>query len=282
MTNENRLSASSASSGPSEPLITPVFLAREAGAPLVLEREPRVFYVLASNGLFLVRNHDFFRSSVPAPSCPSELAEFAGSFEPRFPRIPQLLFERIVGFFAAVAEAHGAEAGVLLCWDPEARSVHALAPPQVATVSGGARARAQPVGLHYEIPAGLPPTWLVFGDVHSHAHLAAFASATDRHDELQRPGLHIIVGEIQREPPGFHVEAVVDEQRFALALEDVIEGYERRQPSFPLEWLAEVRIADADEYPHRRPFADGWNGAAPDAREERAIPNAAGDRAPLP
>jgi hypothetical protein len=158
------------------------------------------------------------------------------------------MLERIVGFFSAVAEAYGAEAGVLLYWDPAARAVHAIAPPQIATITRGYRGRGQPVGLHYEVPHWVPPTWLLFGDVHSHAQLAAFASATDKDDEVHAPGLHVVVGEIQREPPSFHVEAVVDERRFMLALLDVAEGYERRAPHFPLKWLRRLRVVDAWEY----------------------------------
>jgi hypothetical protein len=236
--------------GPADDLITPVFLARDAaaGAGPAADAEPRTYYVLAANGLFLVRNHAFFRSSVPAPSFPSELAEHREAFEPRFPRIPQALFERIVGFFSAVAEAYGAEAGVLLYWDPAARELHAIPPPQIATITRGYRSRGQPVGLHYEIPRWVPPTWLLVGDVHSHAQLAAFASSTDQDDEHHYPGLHVVVGEIHREPPSFHVEAVIDERRFPLALADVVEGYERRAEHFPPKWLRRLRVVDAWEY----------------------------------
>lgn len=237
---------------PAGELITPVFLAHGASPSAEPGSEPRTYYVLAANGLFLVRNHAFFRSSVPAPGFPSELAEQRESFEPRFPKLPQEMFERIVGFFAAVADAYGAEAGVLLYWDPAGREVHAIAPEQVATITRGHRGRGQPVGLHYEVPRWVPPTWLLLGDVHSHAQLAAFASSTDRHDETNAPGLHIVVGEIHREPPGFHVEAVVDEHRFALRLEDVVAGYERRAPHFPLKWLRRLRVVDAWEYQRLR------------------------------
>jgi hypothetical protein len=242
------------STAPDDALLTPVFLARgsaaraEHGDP---EREPSVYYVLASNGLFLVRNHPFFRSAVPAPSFPSELAELQGFFEPRFPRIPQPLFEQIVGFFGAVAEVHGSEAGVLLYWDPPARAVRAIAPRQVATVAGSLYGRS-PVGLHYEIPSWLPPSWLLFGDVHSHAQYAAFASSTDQHDEAHRPGLHVVVGEIHREPPGFHVEAVVDERRFRLGLTDAIEGYQLRSQRFPRKWLRRVRVRETREAEEER------------------------------
>lgn len=251
-------------------LLTPVFLAH---GPAVASpgAEPRTYYVLAANGLFLVRNHAFFRSSVPAPSFPSELGEQHEAFEPRFPKIPRDMLERIVAFFSAVAEAYGAEAGVLLYWDPEASAVHVIAPPQVATITRGYRGRGQPVGLHYEVPHGVPPAWILFGDVHSHAQLAAFASATDQDDEVHAPGLHIVVGEIHREPPSFHVEAVVDERRFTLSLADVVEGYERRATRFPLKWLRRLRVVDAWEYQRLRALPPSAAAAAePGAEAELA------------
>jgi len=253
---------------PADDLITPVFLARDhADGAGPAAGEPRIYYVLAANGLFLVRNHAFFRSSVPAPSFPSELAEHRESFEPRFPRIPKDLFERIVAFFSAVAEAYGAEAGVLLYWDPAARALHAIPPPQIATITRGYRGRGQPVGLHYEIPRWVPPTWLLVGDVHSHAQLAAYASSTDQDDEHHYPGLHIVVGEIHREPPSFHVEAVIDERRFPLTIADVVEGYERRATHFPPKWLRHLRVVDAWEYRRLRALPAGTAPAAERAAE---------------
>jgi hypothetical protein len=126
--------------------------------------------------------------------------------------------------------------------------VHAIAPPQIATITRGYRGRGHPVGLHYEVPSWIPPTWLLVGDVHSHAQLAAFASSVDQEDEHHYPGLHVVVGEVHREPPSFHVEAVIDERRFPLTLADVVEGYERRAREFPLKWLKRLRVVDAWEY----------------------------------
>jgi hypothetical protein len=253
------MSSENPPSAPLDELITPVYLARDGTSATPSAPEPSVYYVLAANGLFLVRNHAFFRSSVPAPRFPSELAEHREGFTPHFPKIRQQLFERIVAFFAAVAEAYGSEAGVLLYWDPATRELHAVAPPQIATITPGYRGRGRPVGLHYEVPRWVPPTWLLVGDVHSHGELAAFASSTDQEDEHHYPGLHIVVGEIQREPPSFHVEAVVDERRFPLTLADVVEGYERRASDFPRQWLKRLRVVDAWEYQRlrARPGAGG-------------------------
>jgi hypothetical protein len=200
------------------------------------------FYVLAQNGLFLCRDHRFFRSCTKMAGWPSELGEQTPFLTPRFPRLPQRLFEQIVGFFARVAEQHGCEAGVLLYWNRRRSNVELVVPPQVATVTTGWKGQVHPIGLHYGIPPQLDDERFLFGDVHCHVQGFAFASGTDVHDEMHSPGLHIVVGQIHREPPDLHVEAVVDGTRFELEPEAVIEGYQKRDPEVPEEWLERVRV----------------------------------------
>jgi hypothetical protein len=74
--------------------------------------------------------------------------------------------------------------------------------------------------------------------------------------------MHVVVGEIHREPPSFHVEAVIDERRFLLGLPDVAEGYERRQQHFPLKWLRRLRVVDAWEYRRLRELPASTTPAA--------------------
>lgn len=222
-------------------LMTPIQIAATGHEPW-LDGEP-VFYRLAANGLFVCREHPFFRSCVPAPEWPSELAELRTSLEPRYPKVPRRLFELIVGFFEQIGEKHGAEAGVLLAWDSQARVVRPIVPPQTATVSRSSwSGRCYPIGLHYEVPDTLPPGWTLLGDVHSHVDEPAYSSGTDEHDEKHRAGLHIVVGRITREPPDLHVAAVVDRTRFRLAPELVIEGYESRRRKVPARWLEQVQV----------------------------------------
>lgn len=221
-------------------LLTPIHLK-------VRDREPwpegeSVFYRLAGNGLYVCRNHQFFRSCVPAPDWPSELAEQKTFLELRYPRVPQRLFELIVGFFAKVGELHGSEAGVLLAWDANAQRIRPIVPEQTATVSRGWSGRNYPIGLHYDIPEVLPAGWTLIGDVHSHVDEAAYTSGTDERDEEHKAGLHIVVGRISREPPDIHIAAVVDRTRFRVSVESVIEKYERRCLKVPARWMEKIKI----------------------------------------
>ena len=205
-------------------------------------RGPKLFYLLSSSGLFKCRNHEFFRSCVPAQRGPAELSGQEPFLQCAFPRIPRELFERVVGFFDRIRELHNAEASVLLAYDRENEAVEVVVPDQTATVSRYSGGRQYPLGLHYYPPTDLPPGWVLFGDIHSHVDLAAYSSATDVHDETHSAGLHIVVGRLYREPAEVHVEAVVDGERFQLRFDDVVEGYQARSSDVPDEWLDRVEV----------------------------------------
>lgn len=207
------------------------------------------FYVLARSGLFLGRNHPFFRSLVRTDTCPSELAGAEAFLDPSYPTVPRESFELVVGFFSRIAELHNAEAGVLLVWDAVEQSVRIHVPRQVATVRTAWDGKPYPVGLHYETNVTLPPQQTVFGDVHSHVHASAYASGIDVHDEVHRPGLHIVVGRLDTEPPDLHVEAVVDRSRFLLEPKRVLPAYRARATAIPEHWISQLEVAVEPPYP---------------------------------
>ncbi len=223
-----------------------------AVAPVLVKTEAQidwpedapVFYVLGRDGLYLCRNHEFFQSCVKTDRGPSGLEEQQPFLRPRFPKIPQDLFEQTVGFFSRVAERHGSEAAVLLLWDREEQQVRIVVPPQKATMYRAYDGDPCPIGVHYDLPLDLPADWIPFGDMHSHVHFAAYSSATDVADETHAAGLHVVVGRIDQEPPEIHVEAVVDRKRFSMAVDRVIEGYEKRQLDVPEEWMGQVEVEE--------------------------------------
>ena len=234
------------------------------GAELEWLDDERVFYVLTKDGLMLCRNHPFFKSCVRAPRGPSGLGAQEEFLELGFPRIPQRAFEVIVAFFDHVGFRHGAEATVLLYWDPGRERVRVVCPPQTATVTRYSDGYQHPIGLHYTPPVDLPRTWIPFGDVHSHVDLAAYASATDQHDEMHSAGLHVVVGKLYQEPPDVHQEAVVDGARFRCERADAIEGYARRARRFPRGWLALHTVEATPSWSWSKP---GGAYGAPTAQE---------------
>ncbi len=211
------------------------------------EDEP-IFYILGRNGLYLCRNHEFFRSCVPARQGPSMLEEQTVLLIPHFPMIPRELFEQAVGFFEQVADLHCAEAAILLVWDRTARCVRLVVPEQTVTVHRGYNDYRYPIGVHYVPPTNLPPGWVSFGDIHSHVNFSAFASHTDVADEKHAAGLHVVVGRIQEEPPQIHVEAVVDGTRFKLEASHVIEDYCGRSTDVPPQWFEQLKVEEVTSY----------------------------------
>lgn len=222
-------------------LYTPVYLKTTETMPWP-ENEP-VFHVLSRDGLFVCRNHQFFTSCVPTKTWPTELAGQKPFLHLRYPRLPRALIERIVGFFDLVGELRSSEAAVLIAWDRETETIVPVVPPQTGTVSTNWYGKSYPMDLEYEIPT-LPPHLLLIGDIHSHVDGPAYASFTDQSDEVHRPGLHLVVGRIQDEPPEFHAEVVADGLRFRVRdLNLVLEGYRhRRRHEVPREWLTQLTV----------------------------------------
>jgi hypothetical protein len=221
--------------------VTPVYLKMRDDTPWP---EDKVFYLLTARGLFLCRNHPFFQSAVPAPDWPSELRAQEPFFDPGYPKLSRAQIEAVVGFFAAVGHRFSAEAIVLLAWSTEARRLCLIIPQQEASVGSNRWGDTWPIGVTYEVPASLPPHLTLVGDIHSHVDGSAYTSHIDRDDEAHRPGLHIVVGRIHREPPDFHVQAVVDGQRFDLAPQQIMEDYRERSMTFPRSWMQKLRIQD--------------------------------------
>lgn len=206
---------------------TKVIIKRDQDTPW----EPdSMFYMLTANGLFTCRNHEWFTSSALAKSGPDELAEHKPFIQLRYPKLSQAKFEQVVGLFDWAEIKHG-EAAVLLIHNKETGQVDVLVPEQECSWGS----------VNYTVPV-LPDGWRLMGDIHSHVRMPAYSSYTDKDDEEHRPGLHLVVGKIDLEPPDFHAEVVADGQRFKIdSIKQVVEGYAKRA-DFPKEWKQKLKI----------------------------------------
>jgi hypothetical protein len=139
------------------------------------------------------------------------------------------LLAQVAGFFEWADDEWYGEAAVILLHNPESGEMKLLVPEQECSMGS----------VHYTIPNTIEPGWRMIGDIHSHVRMSAFASGTDTHDEVGRPGVHIVIGKIDCEPPDFHAEVVVDRMRFKVNLDDVMEDYTERT-GFPEEWKKQV------------------------------------------
>jgi hypothetical protein len=257
-------------------LHTPIFVKVEPD--MSMPEDAPVFHLLTRDGLFLCRNHPFFRSSVRVDQFPSELAAHQPFLKMRYPRLPRRLVEQVVGFFAIVGRRYASEAAVLLAWDKAAETVVPIVPEQTGLVGRGWYGDLFPMELQYEIPPLLPHLTLI-GDMHSHVDGPAYASSMDKADEQFRAGLHIVVGRVRLEPPEFHCEVTVDGARFAVAdLSTVIAGYQRRRErEVPQAWLDRLMVkswsSSAAMYvyqPAQRSNREIQNAVIVDEREPQA------------
>jgi len=248
-------------------LLTPIYLKLTPDMPW--PDHEKVFYLLSRDGLFLCRNHQFFRSSALTNAWPGELAAHKPSLRLSYPTIPQRLFEKVIGFFARIGSRHGAEAAALFIWNNETRAVEVIVPDQTSIVSSSGK--PYPIEVHYEVPP-LPPHLLVIGDIHSHVDEPAYASYMDKQDEAHRPGLHIVVGRISEEPPEFHIEVTMDGARFKVghpAL--VLQGYERRRiHEVPQAWLDKVVVKTWASHRDSIYSASSCHSASDDSSRETA------------
>ncbi|MBU1695064.1 MAG: Mov34/MPN/PAD-1 family protein [Verrucomicrobia bacterium] len=225
----------------------PVYLKQSDQDP-----EPRdaVYYLLTGDGLFINRQAPFFSSSVPAPGGPPGLRRHQAWLENRFPPIPGPLFERVVGFFDLVCRRSSDEAIVMLTWH-EKRGYDVMVPEQ--RVTGGKWITGQhiPLRIDYTVPK-LPSGMQLVGDIHSHGPMGAFESITDRQDQRQLPGLHIVVGnlDLRREPPDLFATIAVDDFAFEIRNPlSLFEGYVCRRPEdVPPDWMDRVRFTSTPIY----------------------------------
>lgn len=191
--------------------------------------EDPIYYIVAANGIFLVKKTTFFTSVTPVEGIP-HLKEEKKRVRLRLPKkIPADIFRQILGFFRGVYEKFHSEAIVLLYWNPAAAEYAVIAPNQTASAGF----------CKYEVGAN-PDGMVRVGTIHSHGSLSAFHSGTDDRDERHDDGIHITVGTIN-EIPSFSCSIVADGQRAKLSLKHLVAKSE--EFDFPPEWLKQVTQA---------------------------------------
>jgi len=191
-----------------------------------------VYYLLARDGLFLVKRTPVFVSCIRAQGLPW-LAGVREEVRWRGPRIPSPLLGRVVGFFREVYQRYQAEAVVLLLCRADRPAFEMEVPEQV--VAGG--------HARYQI-GPCPPGLIRVGTLHSHAGAEAFHSDLDDLDERHADGLHVTVGTLDRRPT-YACSLMVDGRRFPLTPLEVFEAIpaDGGDPADPA-WLARLRVEE--------------------------------------
>jgi len=201
-------------------------------------QEPRdlLYYLLASNGIFLVKNNALFRSVSAAPGI-AGLASQEPETTLNFPKLPRELMEQVYGFFEFVFRKWEGEAVALLYYSLESGEFRVGIPPQKIFRYRGLRHWHTEGRVEYGyLPR--PESFLKMGDIHSHPDTSAFFSRTDDYDDAE-DGLHIVMGNLHRPPPDLRVSFVAGGTRFRLVTENVVESFGKPIPP-PAEWVSQV------------------------------------------
>lgn len=221
--------------------------------------EDKFFYLVAKEGIYQCRNHMFFRSCVKAENI-SGLEEHREHLTSSYPIVPKAILQRVAGFFGYIAGKHDAEAIVLLAYNMQTFAIEEVCPEQWVEEWPSSYTPGKyysDADIKYKVPT-LPSHLIQIGDIHSHINFSAYHSHMDIGDEKSRPGLHLVIGKLNQEPPDMCAQVVADGGRFDIDMKDVIEGYDERQ-NFPAEWLDKFSLKRLKESPHKTYKWDGKN-----------------------
>jgi hypothetical protein len=198
-----------------------------------------VYYVVAANGTFLVRNTKLFTATTAS-------AEVVGLERQRqevrlhFPKIPRAVMERLIGFFRMVYLRWDGEAIAFLFYAPDRREFRVEIPPQTLPLFRSGECWRTEGRLEYASIAR-PEGFLKLGDAHSHRDSPAFFSSIDDRDDSE-DGLRLVVGRLDRIRVQVRASFVANGCRFALPPQDVIETSPEpfSAVSPPEEWMRRV------------------------------------------
>lgn len=218
----------------------PIYIKTETSS----EPDASMYYLVATNGVFLVKKTDLY-SSVTLADWIAGLPYQAPSLTLDVPKIPRELMEQIYGFFDAVFQKWKSEAIVVLFYQPERREFRLGIPEQ--TVSrywyGGTW---NTVGHVEYTSVPRPEGFLKIGDIHSHGREGAFFSLVDDEDDRE-DGLRMVMGSLHIEPPELCASFIAGGYRFTLGRDEVAEDFTEAMPP-PPEWLERVHLRDAPAY----------------------------------
>jgi hypothetical protein len=158
------------------------------------------------------------------------------------PLIPHVIVEKLDQFFRLVDAQHGTESIVMLTYDldkegPEGWGV--LVPDQQNTA---AHCNYDP----HSIAEIKPDNVMIVGSVHSHPHMAAYASGTDHADQADFDGIHITYGwqkSVNNGATQYHIELQMAGEAYTLKPEDVFEDFVIQKEPDPdvVEWSSKVK-----------------------------------------
>jgi hypothetical protein len=209
--------------------------------PAAVPPNVTLYYEVAENGVFQVRDTPIYRAVTRAERLIPGLQPQYPHVELRFPRLPRGQVQEVLAFFAQVYRRYGAEAVVIVFYRASTREFQIGVPTQV--LPGRRQADGRWRADHGVVYGGVPrPQGFVrLGTIHSHGDLPAYSSGIDCADEQFEDGLHIVFGDFGYRRLSIAASFVANGARFSLAPADVLEPcLVPDHPARP-EWMARVK-----------------------------------------
>jgi proteasome lid subunit RPN8/RPN11 len=231
-------------------LMFPILLKTPAGREQP-EPLPSLYYEVAANGVFQVREAKTHRAVTRATAAVPGLLAERESVDLYFPRLPAALIENVLAFFDTVHRQWHGEAIVILFYHPERERFEVGVPPQTIGFYRDAYGRSR-TDHHLDYGNVERPSGAIrLGTIHSHGNLPAYASETDCEDEQYGDGLHIVFGSLDREPISRSATFVANGRRFPLDPDEVLERADIPAWAASASWLERVSYVESS-------VAHGW------------------------
>jgi len=180
-----------------------------------------IVYIVCKEGVYLKKKAGIMESITPVKGL-AHLESVEKMAKMHIKKIPGYPFAKIVDFFRAVYVEHKSEAVVLIFYDMETDEYEFVIPPQ--KVSGASADYVK--GFSIE---GMD----MIGTAHCHAGMSAYHSGVDDKDEESFDGIHITIGDMDKESFSISASIVSNGTRFIVDPEEYIKDI--------------IKVVDVDE-----------------------------------
>jgi len=155
--------------------------------------ETGMYFVIGSNGIFVHKPSKIGRSLVPVEGI-SFLERVPSFIMPSLPKLPKRVVCQAVAFFRQVFHTHRSEAGVVIYYNADQKDFILWCPRQKVS-SGSCDYDRNDSGQNEPALRG----YNIVGTIHSHCDFQAFHSGVDVSDEELYDGLHITIGNVDKD-----------------------------------------------------------------------------------
>jgi hypothetical protein len=212
---------------------TPVFVAPRATA---------VYYEVAQNGVFQVRDTPIYRAVTPVEGPIPGLVPESENLVLKHPRLPRAELAEVLAFFNTIYRRTRGEAIVVLFYRHENREFRFDAPHQVLPAHRGCDRRLESdLSVSYREPPR-PEGFCRLGTIHSHADSPASASPIDCDDERWEDGLHVIFGNFGSSCLSASASFVANGVRFPVSPAEVLEPCAVPDYQPRADWMERVSV----------------------------------------